>query len=85
MLENWGYESVVLDRMSAHRETGAKLPAALIQKLVAAKNAHSGIHSCVSLRAHESLCLTTILCWQTSVSSSLPRSVCVFLLLIDSF
>ena len=45
MHENWAYEKEWLDRFAVHYETGEKLPAALIEKLVAAKNFQSGYMS----------------------------------------
>lgn len=40
--ENWLYEAETLNSFAAHFETGAKIPAELIQKLRAAKNFMSG-------------------------------------------
>jgi peptidyl-dipeptidase Dcp len=40
--ENWAYEKAWLDRFAAHYETGEKLPADLVEKIVAAKNFQSG-------------------------------------------
>ena len=36
--ENWAYEKETLDLVSGHYETGEKIPTALIDKLIAAKN-----------------------------------------------
>ena len=44
MLENWAYDPAVLKRISGHfKNPGEKLPEELIKKLVAAKNADSGL------------------------------------------
>ena len=43
--ENWAYEKQWLDLFAVHYETGEKLPAELIEKLVAAKNFQSGYMS----------------------------------------
>ncbi len=45
MHENWAYEKEWLDRFAVHYETGEKLPAELIEKIVAAKNFQSGYMS----------------------------------------
>ena len=42
MHENWAYEKEWLDRFAVHYETGEKLPAELIEKIIAAKNFQSG-------------------------------------------
>jgi len=42
MLENWVYESVVLNRISGHYQTGKHLPDELIQNLVKTKTANAG-------------------------------------------
>lgn len=42
MHENWAYEKEWLDRFAVHYETGEKIPAALIEKIIAAKNFQSG-------------------------------------------
>ncbi len=41
MLENWVYESAVLNRISGHYETGKPLPDELIQNLVRTKSANA--------------------------------------------
>ncbi|WP_299578371.1 M3 family metallopeptidase [uncultured Sunxiuqinia sp.] len=43
--ENWAYEKEWLDRFAVHYETGEKIPAELIEKIVAAKNFQSGYMS----------------------------------------
>lgn len=43
MLENWAWEPIVLARLSAHHVTGEQLPEDLVKKLVASRNANSGI------------------------------------------
>ncbi|WP_430974491.1 M3 family metallopeptidase [Sunxiuqinia rutila] len=43
--ENWAYEKEWLDRFAVHYETGEKIPADLIEKIVAAKNFQSGYMS----------------------------------------
>ncbi|WP_159519446.1 M3 family metallopeptidase [Sunxiuqinia indica] len=45
MHENWAYEKEWLDRFAVHYETGEKIPAELIEKIVAAKNFQSGYMS----------------------------------------
>ena len=42
MHENWAYEKEWLDRFAVHYKTGEKLPAELIEKIIAAKNFQSG-------------------------------------------
>jgi oligopeptidase A len=42
-MENWCWERAALDLISGHHETGAKLPAALLEKMNAAKNFQSGL------------------------------------------
>lgn len=42
MHENWAYEKEWLDRFAVHFETGEKLPAELVEKIIAAKNFQSG-------------------------------------------
>jgi oligopeptidase A len=42
ILENWTWEDSVLQKLSAHYETGAPLPAELRAKMLAAKNYRSG-------------------------------------------
>lgn len=41
-MENWVYERFVIDEISGHVETGEKLPQALYEKIVAAKNFMAG-------------------------------------------
>ncbi|MEL7585168.1 MAG: M3 family metallopeptidase [Prolixibacteraceae bacterium] len=43
--ENWAYEKEWLDRFAVHYQTGEKIPAELIQKIVAAKNFQAGYQS----------------------------------------
>jgi oligopeptidase A len=43
MMENWCWEWDVLQSMSAHVRTGARLPRALYDKMIAAKNFQSGL------------------------------------------
>ncbi len=43
--ENWAYEKEWLDLFAVHYETGEKIPAELIEKIVAAKNFQSGYMS----------------------------------------
>jgi len=45
MHENWAYEKEWLDRFAVHYETGEKIPAELIEKIVAAKNFQAGYMS----------------------------------------
>jgi oligopeptidase A len=42
-LENWAWQPEVLKSISAHIDTGASLPDALIEKMLAAKNFQSGL------------------------------------------
>jgi oligopeptidase A len=43
IMENWAWEPEVLKTLSAHVDTGAALPDALIEKMMAAKNFQSGM------------------------------------------
>lgn len=43
MLENWCWEKEPLRRMSGHFETGEPLPDELVDKLIASRNANTGI------------------------------------------
>ena len=43
IMENWTWEWAVLQQMTAHIDTGAKLPRALFDRLLAAKNFQSGL------------------------------------------
>ena len=43
-LENFCWEKVTLDLIAAHYETGAPLPDALYQKMLAAKHFQTGLH-----------------------------------------
>ncbi len=49
MLENWCWEVEPLERLSRHVETGESIPAALVEKLIAAKNANVGLLTCRQL------------------------------------
>lgn len=42
-MENWCWERAVIDLIAAHYETGEKLPEALYQRMIAAKNFQSGM------------------------------------------
>jgi oligopeptidase A len=42
-MENWTWEWDVVERMSSHVDTGAKLPRALFERLLAARNFQSGL------------------------------------------
>jgi oligopeptidase A len=44
-MENFTWEWAVLEPMTRHVETGAKLPRALFDKMLAAKNFQSGLHT----------------------------------------
>ncbi len=44
MLENWAYDPELLKNLSSHYKTGESLPQDLINKIIAAKNATSGLH-----------------------------------------
>lgn len=57
MKENWCWEREVLRRISKHHESGAPLPDDLIEKMIAAKNAHTGLLNLyVSYALRSSLC-----------------------------
>ncbi len=43
IMENWTWEWDVVERMSSHVDTGAKLPRALFERLLAARNFQSGL------------------------------------------
>ncbi|KXS14454.1 zincin [Gonapodya prolifera JEL478] len=43
MLENWCWQPEILHRLSKHHETGEHLPAAVVEKLVRAKNVNAGL------------------------------------------
>jgi Zn-dependent oligopeptidase len=43
MKENWAWERDVLRKISRHYQTSEPLPDALIDRMLAAKNAHSGM------------------------------------------
>lgn len=43
-LENWCWDKATLDKISEHEITGEKLPEELFNKIIAAKNFHSGLH-----------------------------------------
>lgn len=45
LLENWATEKEWLDTFAIHYETGEKMPASLIDKLIAARNFHAGYAS----------------------------------------
>eukprot|EP01094_Clydonella_sp_ATCC50884_P023477 TRINITY_DN5636_c0_g1_i1.p1 TRINITY_DN5636_c0_g1~~TRINITY_DN5636_c0_g1_i1.p1 ORF type:complete len:663 (-),score=227.36 TRINITY_DN5636_c0_g1_i1:119-2107(-) len=45
MLENWGWQESILGRLSRHHETGESLPSELLQKLIAAKNVNTALHT----------------------------------------
>ena len=44
-MENFCWEWEVLERLTAHVDTGAPLPRALFDRMVAARNFHSGLHT----------------------------------------
>ena len=43
MLENWAWDRGILSRLSKHYKTGEAMPAALVDKMIAAKHANEGI------------------------------------------
>jgi len=43
MLENWCWEKVILQRVTSHYKDGTKLPEEIIQRMLAAKHANSGL------------------------------------------
>jgi oligopeptidase A len=45
LLENWCWQAEVIPLISAHYESGAPLPAEMLERLLAAKNFQSGMHT----------------------------------------
>jgi len=43
MLENWIWKKPILKRLSSHFKTGESLPDSMLENMIAAKNAHTGV------------------------------------------
>ena len=80
MLENWCWQPAVLERLSKHHATGERLPAALREALVAAKNVMSSVGilrqiylATLDLRLHAEAPPTTVAGLQALVDELRPK------------